>query len=90
MSIVDSTQELDEAKARLADATADQLSEDLRFWAVATLDAQADHVALADQQTAVIRRFQEAQHWTSLIAAELRARRDTRLGCRPPADEGGV
>lgn len=58
MSIVDSLQELEEAKARLAEATPDQLSED---------------------------RFQEAQHWTGLIATELRSRRDARAGVRPPA-----
>lgn len=90
MSVVDSREDLEAAKARLAKASLEELGHDLGFWAVACVDASAEHIALSEQQAGVIRRYQEAQEWTTLIAKELRSRRDARVGGRPPADEGGV
>lgn len=58
MSVVDSREELEQAKARLADATEQQLAADISFWSVASLDASADYSAATELQVAAHSRYQ--------------------------------
>jgi hypothetical protein len=87
MSIVDSKVDLEQAQARLAEATAEQLIADLGFWSMACLDTSAEYVDLAERQLAAQQRYAEAQQWTTLIAKELRSRRDAKTADRPPAQD---
>lgn len=87
VSVVDSTEDLAQAKARLANLDADGLAAEISFWSIACLDATAEHARLMGLQRVVLEQYAEAQQWTSLVASELRTRRDARLGDRPPAKD---
>lgn len=78
MSILDSQTEIDEAKARLAAATPEQLTADLSYWHLAAVDHGAEYAALMAQVSAVKSQYSVAQGMTELVVAELRKRRDAR------------
>lgn len=78
MSIIDSTEELTAAQARLEGMSDDQLAVDLVYWATATQDAIEEHDAISEVMRAKKRQYLEAQHWTSLVVGVLRKRRDAK------------
>ncbi len=87
MSIVDSSEDLAAAKTRIAAVDERTLLDDLRFWSIASQDARVEHIDLSARQADCIRRYQEADQWTQLIGAELRDRRDKRIGQTPVAQD---
>lgn len=87
MSVIDSEQDLAAAQERLKVATPRELDVDLRFWSVACLDASADYIAAQETEAAARVRYHEAQQWTTLIAKELRSRRDARVGNQAPTEQ---
>lgn len=87
MSIVDSSTDLAEAKARLATVASQQLLDDLAYWSQAVLDAGEEYRRLSDRQDVVTAQYSEAQRWVTLVATELRTRRDARRDRQAPDSE---
>lgn len=78
MSILNDRAELDEAKARLATVDEDQLVKDLAYWTIRELDHHAEWDEAQQRVLVVATLHAEAQRWSGLVAAELRARRDAK------------
>lgn len=74
MSIIDSSEEVTAAQARLETASDEQLERDLVYWATATQDAVADYEAASEALRAKKVLYLEAQQWTSLTVVEIRRR----------------
>lgn len=75
MSIT-SSDEREQAVARLTAETDEQLRADLAFWAVAVADHEHRWAALTNERDAVGELFREAQTWVRIVVDELAARRE--------------
>lgn len=80
MSIIDSRADREAARIRVGVQDEAQLREDLAFWSVAAHDAREDQRDALERLQQAARRFAEASEWVELLAAELRRRRDARVG----------
>jgi hypothetical protein len=78
VSILDSQTEIDEAKARLAAATPEQLTADLAYWHLAQVDHGAEYAAAMARVSEIRAQYSVAQGMTELVVAELRKRRDAK------------
>ena len=75
MSITTSPQERQQAMDRLAERSHEQLSEDLRYWAVAKRDHERRYGELTTERAKVGDLYQEADAWLGLVSDELAKRR---------------
>jgi hypothetical protein len=87
MSVVDSREDLEAARTRLVLMDDEELGRDLGYWALARFDAGVRYEALGEQRAREHHLFAEAEQWVALIAHEMSARRDARIGDRTPAQE---
>ncbi len=78
MSIIDSQTDLDEAKLRIGSEDEAKLVADLAYWAVVEVDHHQAYREHLEKAEATLRLHAEAQRWSTLIAAELHARREAK------------
>lgn len=75
MSIATSREEREQAAAKAAEETSEQLRADLEYWTVAKLDHHKAWIGLKEQELRVEDLHNEARAWVDLIAEELHGRR---------------
>lgn len=75
MSIATSREEREQAQAKLAEKSDEQLQADLAYWAVATADHEDRWNELANDRFKVAELHQEAKAWLGLVTSELQKRR---------------
>jgi hypothetical protein len=78
VSVLDSQEDIAEAKARLEAATDERLLTDLAYWHVAATDHGAEFRKLAEREQQVRIQHAEAEHMASLVGSEIRRRRDVK------------
>lgn len=76
MSIIDSATDRAEAELRLGVEDEAKLERDLAYWAIQEQDHHAEAVDVQRRLWALLELDKEAGAWVTLIASELRKRRD--------------